>query len=284
MRVLWLTTHSTDFELSSDLQSSTVYFLNAVSVCCHHVLSDGNLVKTVWTNLCITCRTAMLRWHAARLLHGAVERLLAQQDGDENMWHLYTCECFGSWMDILKCTFSIAQSAEDVLLNSPSQPVSCSIWEQRKVYTWTTYTPNHKPTACIVYIHVHTMLLSCVSSVIFIGRVAFVTRQHWGCAACCWTHSGAGRGRCLLLETLRGMAGTILDLDESVAAMYLFVNLQKYCNAVERILLRDHRHLPESFDLLKPATIQEDDLPPLISHEPVVMEDAWLPEEKEDEA
>ena len=61
------------------------------------------------------------------------------------------------------------------------------------------------------------------------------------------------------------MAGTILDLDESVAAMY-------------------HRHLPESFDLLKPATIQEDDLPPLISHEPVVMEDAWLPEEKEDEA
>ena len=80
------------------------------------------------------------------------------------------------------------------------------------------------------------------------------------------------------------MAGTFLDLDESVAAMYLFGNLQKYCNAVERILLRDHRHLPESFDLLKPATIQEDDLPPLISHEPVVMEDAWLPEEKEDEA
>ena len=73
------------------------------------------------------------------------------------------------------------------------------------------------------------------------------------------------------------MAGTILDLDESVAAMYLFGNLQKYCNAVERIR-------PESFDLLKPATIQEDDLPPLISHEPVVMEDAWLPDEKEDEA
>ena len=72
-----------------------------------------------------------------------------------------------------------------------------------------------------------------------------------------------------------GMAETILNLDEPVAAMYLFV-LQKCCNA------RDHRHLPESFDL-KLATIQ-DDLPPLISHEPVVMEDAWLPEEKEDEA
>ncbi len=204
--------------------SSTIHFLKAVSVCCHHIshhFARWEPCELIFAPAAHPCSDDTLRGCSMVRWSDSWYCILGVMRCDENMWHLYTFVGmfwflgghFEVW--ILRCTicqrYAFGFSLVAVLESKGKYVVPSS-----KFIEITTYKPNHKPTACIVY----TMLLSFVSCVLFIRRVAFVTRQHWGCAACCWTDSGAWRGRCLWLETLGGMAGTILFLDESVASMF----------------------------------------------------------------